>query len=64
MKKIKPDPRRRKDLTCALPGCDKKLQPPSTYAGEHGLSDPFCSSSCCRAYHGNPLPSPTPSPLA
>ena len=48
----KPDPRRRKDLRCARRGCDKKLQPPSNYAGGHGLSDPFCSRPCAETYHG------------
>lgn len=56
--KTKREPKRRKNLICALPGCEKKLQPPSDYAGKHGLTDPFCSTGCCRAFHNNPLPAP------
>jgi hypothetical protein len=54
-----PDPRRRKDGICALPGCDKPLRkvkpqkgvPISVYENE-----PFCSTSCARAWHGASLP--------
>lgn len=46
------DPPRNKNLVCARRGCDKKLQPPSSYAGRHGLVDPFCSRTCCEAYYG------------
>lgn len=61
---MKKEPKRRKDLICALPGCGKQLPPLSDYAGEHGFADPWCSSACCRAWHGNPLPSPAASALA
>ena len=61
---MKKEPKRRKDLICALPRCENKLPPPSDYAGKHGLTDPWCSTGCCRTWHENPLPSPAQSALA
>lgn len=55
---MKDEPKRSKDLVCALPGCGNKLPPVSDYAGKHSLTDPWCSTTCCRAWHENPLPAP------
>jgi hypothetical protein len=38
-----PDPKIRKDGLCAREGCKEELPKPD---------DPFCSSRCCRVYHG------------
>lgn len=55
-----PDPPVRADRLCALPGCRKPLVEITPrhrrYAGDALLMDPFCSSTCCRTYHQNPLP--------
>jgi hypothetical protein len=50
--KPKREPKRSLDLICALRGCEKHLQPPSNYAGKHGLTEPFCSRSCAEEYYG------------
>lgn len=62
------DPRVRKDGRCAHKAC-AKLRPIVTatgnkrrelirYAGAFQLErDPFCSSRCCRAFHGTSLAS-------
>ena len=62
------DPRVRKDGRCARKGCTK-MRPIVTatgkkrkelirYAGAFQLErDPFCSSRCCRAFHGTSLAS-------
>jgi hypothetical protein len=59
---VTPDPAVRKDGKCALAGCSKKR--PITqadaklqrrlrvYAGGQADADPFCSSRCCRRFHG------------
>lgn len=53
-----PDPPRRPDNLCARPGCERELKPPA--AKQKGVdprqyaSEPFCSATCCRIYHGLP----------
>lgn len=56
------DPKVRRDGRCARPGCrkprpvtvltGKKLRELRRYAGGQIDADPFCSSRCCRAFHG------------
>lgn len=54
------DPPRRDDGRCALPDCNKRLPTITArhrrYGGEALLSEPFCSTECCRSYHGTTLP--------
>jgi hypothetical protein len=58
-----PDPPVRKDGRCAVPSCKQKRtrlhpktakrKPEGRYATRDDYArDPFCSSVCCRAYHG------------
>lgn len=52
---LKPDPPVREDGLCARPGCTKRRKPPATtrYATLQDFeTDPFCSTKCCREYHG------------
>lgn len=62
------DPAVRKDGYCARKGCNrmrpiavlegKKRRELIRYAGAFQLEhDPFCSSRCCRAFHGTSLAS-------
>ena len=54
------EPRVRKDGRCARPGCNRKLprsKRAKKYAGDWLELDPFCSSRCCRAFHGCSLAS-------
>ena len=56
------DPRVRKDGQCARKGCTrlrpivalkgKQLRELKRYAGNQAEHDPFCSATCCRAFHG------------
>ena len=52
----RPDPERREDGRCARHGCKKPLQKQTArhprYAGDEILSEPFCSTECCKTYHG------------
>ena len=57
---MKSDPRVRRDGRCARKGCDRKLprsKRAKRYAGDWLELDPFCSSRCCRAFHGTSLAS-------
>jgi hypothetical protein len=53
---MKKDPRRRKNGTCAHRGCKRHLPEITSrhrrYAGDALLLDPFCSTECCKEYHG------------
>jgi len=64
---VRKDPRVRPDGLCAREGCGrrrpitvasgKKRAQLARYAGLRQLEeDPFCSTVCCRLYHGCPLP--------
>ena len=52
---MRPDPERRPDGRCARPGCSKRLAESTArhrrYGGDAILSDPFCSTECCKAFH-------------
>ena len=60
------EPRVRNDGKCARQGCNrprpvavltgKKLGELRRYAGAQIELDPFCSSACCRVFHGCPIP--------
>jgi len=51
------DPPVRADGRCAQCGKPRKLTKQARrYAGYQLDADPFCSTHCCRAYHGTPLP--------
>lgn len=56
---MKADPPRRKDGRCAREGCTKTIRAyrPPTKDVPKWVADnePFCSSTCCRAYHGFPI---------
>jgi hypothetical protein len=51
---MKADPPIRKSGRCALPGCKKKIKTITIY----GEADAFCSTACCREWHGTSLPKP------
>lgn len=52
---MRKDPRVRKDGRCALPSCRKPRNPKrNPYSGMEPFLDPFCSTNCCREYHGAP----------
>ena len=52
------DPAVRKDKRCArFPVCKEKLREPTRYSG--WTEDPFCSTECCKIYHGAVKNSPT-----
>lgn len=46
------DPPARADGRCARPGCRAKLAFKKRRGLEHLYDDPFCSTECCKAYHG------------
>jgi len=52
----KPEPRPRPDGRCALKTCGKMRKLPANPGRHLKLAhyelDPFCSSTCCRIYHG------------
>ena len=56
---MKRDPKVRKDGLCARRGCTKPLQKITErhrrYGGALLEFEPFCSSVCCRIYHGTTL---------
>lgn len=57
---MRPDPERRPDLLCArFPACRNRLPEITArhrrYGGEALLSEPFCSSRCCREWHGTQI---------
>lgn len=52
---MKKDPRVRKDGLCAEPSCRKPrriTKQSRKYAGDAVVLDPFCSTECCRKWHG------------
>jgi hypothetical protein len=53
---LRPDPPVRRDRICARPDCPKPLVTPTPqhrkYGGTAILSEPFCSTECCKLYHG------------
>lgn len=51
---MRPDPPLRKDRRCARKGCSKRLKVPAQTlaAREVYERDPFCTSVCCKIYHG------------
>jgi hypothetical protein len=54
-----PEPKPRKDGKCARPGCTRRLprsRNAKRYAGDWLELDPWCSSYCCRAFHGVSIP--------
>jgi ribosomal protein S14 len=51
---VQPDPPVRKDLRCAECGGERKHAVWNKYSHDAAIQDPFCSSSCCRAWHGQP----------
>lgn len=56
---MKADPPVRADGRCARPGCGKPRKMPKAQKGIDPLAyerDPFCSTECCRRYHGAALP--------
>ena len=56
---VKPDPPVRADGRCAGPGCRKQRtvsEQARKYAGVQLDLDPFCSTRCCRKWHGTELP--------
>lgn len=48
------DPPVRADGRCAHPGCTKLRQPERSrkYARAEADTDPWCSTNCCRLFHG------------
>lgn len=53
------DPPVRRDGRCATAGCTRPLprsKPAMRYAGAQLETDPFCSTGCCRRFHGCELP--------
>jgi hypothetical protein len=58
----RPDPLPRRDGRCVV--CRKKRHPPAkNYAANEYITDPFCSTQCCRLYHGTPIPKSSPGKL-
>lgn len=49
-----PDPRVRKDGLCANCKQPRKHAKWNRYSGHQPIGDPFCSSTCCRAWHDAP----------
>lgn len=55
---MNPDPPVRSDGRCARPGCGKPRKMPASNAAKayidrrHYEADPWCSTDCCRTYHG------------
>lgn len=55
-----PEPKPRRDGRCARAGCAKKVvrsKAVRRYAGDQIDREPFCSTECCRRYHGCELAS-------
>lgn len=51
---IRPDPPVRRDGCCVV--CKKPRKRPATrYGLAEYETDPFCSTTCARAWHSNPL---------
>lgn len=50
------DPPVRPDGCCAVCGEPRKPERSRRYAGVTAELDPFCSNSCARAWHANPIP--------
>lgn len=62
---LRPDPPVRDDGLCAYDGCEKmRVVPKQTYATrEEHEADPFCSTVCCRHYHGVEMGAEAPGEL-
>jgi len=45
----------RSDGKCVVCGKSRKTKRSKRYGKDAAERDPFCSTQCCRAYHGNPL---------
>jgi len=59
---MRADPPVRADGRCAMPGCRKQRKPPATnYGRVEYLRDPWCSTTCCRKFHGTSLALSQPS---
>ena len=60
------DPPVRSDRRCAQRGCTRQLATITSrhrrYGGDALLVEPFCSTECCRAYHGVGLAPTTTGP--
>lgn len=50
------DPPVRKDGRCAQCLGPRKHAVANKYSGMDAVQDPFCSTTCCREWHDNPLP--------
>ena len=50
-----PDPPCPKGGRCVVCGKPRKPQRSRKYAGGRAESDPFCSTVCCREWHGTQL---------
>ncbi len=49
---MRPDPPLNPDGTCAHCGRERKNAVWSKYGGNSAIEDPFCSTVCCRKWHG------------
>jgi hypothetical protein len=50
-----PDPPIRKDSTCAVCLAPRKPERSKRYARDAAERDAFCSTNCCRKFHGTEL---------
>jgi hypothetical protein len=59
MLEVRKEPKVRKDGKCVV--CRKERRMPKTHHSSISMAvyelDPFCSSTCCRAWYGAPVPS-------
>jgi hypothetical protein len=49
---VNPDPDVRADGLCVV--CERPVRPERWAKYARGVTDPFCSTECCRAWHGCP----------
>jgi hypothetical protein len=52
---VRPDPPTPADGTCATCGRKRKVNRRSRYGLNEAKHDPFCSTVCCREWHGTQL---------
>lgn len=55
---MRPEPAIREDGRCALDSCRKAIKPPKRRRDVPArlYEDPFCSTDCCKAFHGVATP--------
>lgn len=60
---IRPDPPVRKDKKCVVCRGDRDPSRSRKYGQDVAADDPFCSTACCKAWHGTSTDSPMTRPF-